>query len=125
MAEKKKDLFGGDQTDIAIDNIVFVGLDDIIAALLEAQKAASEDGNNVRWDDLERMKRIIQTARAEIENLLKQIGKRGKIYARDTHFSPPGEISFSVMSMNCWRIPRSLKRAPPSGGPLRGVSRYF
>jgi hypothetical protein len=79
MGEKKKNLFGGDPTDIAIDNIVFVGLDDISAALAEAQKAAAEDGNNVRWDDLERMKRIIQTARTEIENLLKQIGKREKV----------------------------------------------
>jgi hypothetical protein len=77
MKDGKKDLFGDDHTDIAIDNIVFEGLDDIVAALGEAQKAALDDGNNVRWDDLERMKRIIQTARQEIEKVLKEIGKRG------------------------------------------------
>jgi hypothetical protein len=78
MSEKTENLFGDDQTDIAIDNIVFIGLDDITAALIEAQKAAREDGNNVRWDDLERMKKVIQTARQEIERVLKSIGKREK-----------------------------------------------
>jgi len=78
MTDKKSNPFEDDQTDIAIENIVFVGLDDIAAALLEAQKAALEDGDSTRWDDLERMKGVITTARQGIEKILKDIGKRGK-----------------------------------------------
>ncbi len=78
MTDKKGNPFEDDQTDIAIENIVFVGLDDITAALLEAQKAALEDGDNTRWNDLERMKGVIATARQGIEKILKDIGKRDK-----------------------------------------------
>jgi hypothetical protein len=78
MTDKKSNPFEDDQIDIAIENIVFVGLDDITAALLEAQKAALEDGDNTRFDDLERMKGVITTARQGIEKILKDIGKRGK-----------------------------------------------
>ncbi len=78
MKDNKPDFFGKDQTDIAIDNIVFVGLDDMTAALLEAQKAALEDGNNTRWEDLERMKGVIRTARIEMEKIVKEIGKRDR-----------------------------------------------
>ena len=78
MTDKKSNPFEDDQIDIAIENIVFVGLDDITAALLEAQKAALEDSDNTRWDDLERMKGVITTARQGIERILKDIGKRGK-----------------------------------------------
>jgi hypothetical protein len=78
MSDHEEGIFGKETVNIAIDNIIFEGLDDLIAAVEEAQKAAREDGHKDRLKDLEKMKGIITKARREIENVLKDIGKRAK-----------------------------------------------
>jgi hypothetical protein len=78
MSDHEEGIFGKEQVNIAIDNIIFEGLDDLLAAIGEAEKAAREDGYRDRLNDLEKMKGIIENARRGIEDVLKEIGKRKK-----------------------------------------------
>jgi hypothetical protein len=76
MSEGDERVLGKDQVDIAIDNIIFEGLDDLVAAVNEAEKAAREDGNIIRLDDLEKMKGILVAARQAIAKVQVEAGKR-------------------------------------------------
>ncbi len=78
MKDKDEGLFGKEQVNIAIDNIIFEGLDDLLAAVEEARKAAREDGDDARLKDLGKMKKILETAKHDIARVQIDIGKRKK-----------------------------------------------
>lgn len=78
MSDHEEGIFGKEQVNIAIDNIIFEGLDDLIAAIEEALKAAHEDGSKDRLNDLKKMKGILADTRREIGNILKDSVKRMK-----------------------------------------------
>ncbi len=76
MSEKDNHVLGKNQVDIAIDNIIFEGLDDLVAAVEEAQKAAHEDGSALRRLDLDQMKKVLLSAKKEIARIQVEAGKR-------------------------------------------------